>query len=92
MPSIRVTIPGMLQHTFGGHTSTTIDAVTLTELIATLQQRHPLLVPLVWHEDGSLRQHVLIFLNDTSTRWLERPDMPLRDGDTVSIVQAISGG
>ena len=92
MPSIRVTVPGLLQHTLGGRTSTTIDAATLPELIATLKQRHPLLVPLIWDETGTLRKHVLIFLNDTATRWLEWEDVALHDGDTVAIVQAVSGG
>ena len=92
MPSIRVTIPGIIQHALGGRTSTTIDASDLVELLTTLKRQHPLLVPLLWHEDGTLRKHVLIFLNDTATRWLDRPDMPLREVDSVAIVQAVSGG
>ena len=39
-----------------------------------------------------LRQHVLLFYNDESTRWLDTLDVPLRPGDRLEIVQAVSGG
>jgi molybdopterin synthase sulfur carrier subunit len=92
MPSIPVTIPGLLRHAIGGDMATTIEADTLSELIAKLKQKYPLLVPLLWDETGELRKHVLIFYNDTATRWLPLTDQPLKDGDTVAVMQAISGG
>ncbi len=92
MPLIPVTIPGLLRHAIGEATETVIDAATLSELIAKLKQKHPLLVPLLWDETGELRKHVLIFYNDTATRWLDSKDQPLKDGDKVAVMQAISGG
>jgi molybdopterin converting factor small subunit len=37
---------------------------------------------------------VLCFLNDVNTRWLaeEAWDAPLRDGDSLLFMQAVSGG
>jgi molybdopterin converting factor small subunit len=92
MPSIRVTVPGLLRHTTGGDTHTTIIAATLPELLTALKRRHPLLVPLIWDESGTLRKHVLIFLNDTATKWMDDLDIPLKQGDQLAIVQAVSGG
>jgi molybdopterin synthase sulfur carrier subunit len=92
MPSIPVTIPGLLRHAIGGDTATIIEADTLSELIGRLKAAHPLLVPLLWDESGNLRRHVLIFYNDTATRWLPSMDQALKPGDTVAIMQAISGG
>ena len=40
----------------------------------------------------SLRQHVLCFHNETNTRWLDSMAVPLTDGDTITILQAVSGG
>lgn len=92
MAIVKVTVPGLLSHTLNGSTSTTLNASTLAELLATLKRQHPLLVPLIWDEQGTLRKHVLIFLNDTATKWMETDDVPLKDGDTVAVVQAVSGG
>jgi molybdopterin converting factor small subunit len=92
MPAIPVTVPGMLRHAIGDAAYVTIEAATLPDLVAQLKRRFPLLVPLVWTETGELRKHVLIFLNDTASRWLPSLDMPLKDGDRVTIVQAVSGG
>jgi molybdopterin converting factor small subunit len=92
MPAIRVTVPGLLRHTIGEQPFVTIDATTLRELITKLQKGYPLLRSLIWDEQLVLRQHVLIFLNDTATKWLETLDVELKEGDTVAVMQAISGG
>jgi molybdopterin converting factor small subunit len=43
-------------------------------------------------ESGRFRQHVLCFLNDINTRWLEEKSPSLQDGDCITILQAVSGG
>jgi molybdopterin converting factor small subunit len=92
MPTISITVPGLLRHTIGERDRVEIDASTLDELIGKLKQQCPLLVPLVWDEQGQIRRHVLIFLNDTATKYLPRTDFPLHEGDRLAIVQAVSGG
>ena len=92
MPVVSITVPGLLRHAIGDRDRVEIEASTLDELITRLQARCPLLVPLVWDEQGRIRRHVLIFLNDTATKYLPREAFPLHEGDRLAIVQAVSGG
>lgn len=89
---IDVQIPALLQDCVGNTRQLAIDADRLDAAIARIREDFPLLRPHVWDDAGNLRQHVLIFYNDTAIRWLDRLDVPLNEGDRVTIVQAISGG
>ena len=87
-----VTIPTLLQDCVGGARHFSIEAERLDLALARIRQQFPLLRPHIWDDEGNLRRHVLIFYNDTATRWLGRMDTPLKAGDRVTIVQAVSGG
>ena len=89
---ILVTVPTILRDSTGGRDSVTIEARTLSEALDRLDEDYPLLRVHLYDETGRLRPHVLIFYNEESTRWLERLDMPLRPGDRLEILQAVSGG
>jgi molybdopterin converting factor small subunit len=43
-------------------------------------------------ESGKFRPHVLCFLNEVNTRWLDGADPRLQQGDRITILQAVSGG
>ena len=43
-------------------------------------------------ESGRFRKHVLCFVNDVNTRWLDADNPSLHDGDCITILQAVSGG
>lgn len=90
--TIEVTIPGMLRDCVNGKTKFTVDAATFAEALEVMKRDYPILRAHVWLDSGVLRPHVLIFYNDTSTRWLETLDVPLKTGDRIQIVQAVSGG
>ena len=89
---IQVTVPSMLTHAVGDTRHVWVDASTLSELIRNLQSQFPLLRPLVWDDQLQLRKHIMIFLNDQSVAWLDEPNPTLKESDTLSIVQAVSGG
>ncbi len=89
---IQVTVPSMLAHAVGDTRHVWVDASTLAELIRNVQTQFPLLRPLVWDEQFQLRKHIMIFLNDQSIAWLNEPDPQLKEHDTLSLVQAVSGG
>lgn len=89
---LSVTVPTLLQDCVGGRRDFVIEADRLDQAIERIRSDFPLLRPHVWDDAGKLRQHVLIFYNDTAIRWLERTDVPLVERDRLSIVQAISGG
>jgi molybdopterin converting factor small subunit len=88
--TIDVTIPRLLSDAIGEHVIA-IDADTLAAAVDRLRA-HAKLGPLIFDDAGRLRPHVLIFHNDQATRWLDSLDVPIRAGDTISVVQATSGG
>ena len=88
--TIDVTVPGLIADAIGRR-HLAIDAETLAEALSTLAA-HPQVGPLVFDNAGHVRQHVLIFHNDTATRHMTTFDLPLRHGDRLAIVQAVSGG
>ncbi len=89
---IDVTIPTLLQDCVGGRRHVNVEADRLDAAIDRIREGFPLLRPHMWDDAGQLRPHVLIFYNDTALRWLESLDVPLNEGDRLTIVQAISGG
>lgn len=89
---ITVTLPTILSDCTGGLNPVTIEADTLAEALASLRERYPLLRVHLYDEAERLRPHVLIFYNEESTRWLEHLDVPLKPGDRLEILQAVSGG
>ena len=90
--SIQVTVPTILLDCTGGRNPVTIEAATLSEALQRLMDSYPLLKVHLYDESEHLRPHVLIFFNEESTRWLERLDVPLKPGDRLEILQAVSGG
>lgn len=89
---IEVIVPTMLRDCTEGQGRLTLAAPTLGGALDTLMGTHPLLRLHVYQEDGSLRPHVLIYLNDENIAWLDQPDRPLRRGDRLAILQNVSGG
>ncbi len=90
--SIEVNVPTLLRDCTGGVNPVSIEAATLEEALQRLRDSYPLLRVHLYDETEHLRPHVLIFYNEESTSWLERLDVPLRPGDRLEIVQAVSGG
>jgi len=89
---VRVEIPSVLAQVVEGRRSVEVEGATLSEAIAALVRLHPALGIHLFDESGRFRQHVLCFHNRTSTRWMEHLDVPVADGDTITILQAVSGG
>lgn len=89
---IEVSVPTILRDCTGGRNSVTIEANTLSEALERLRETYPLLRVHLYDEAEHLRPHVMIFYNEESTRWLESMDVPLKPGDRLEILQAVSGG
>lgn len=62
---------------------------SLVEVLAVLDQRYPGLRFRIVDEQDRMRAHMRFFVNGEQTFDLQRP---LRPGDSVQIVQALSGG
>lgn len=88
--SIAVSLPGLLRDAIG-ESSVNVVADDLAGAMSQLR-RHAKLGPMIFDERGELRPHVLVFHNDIATRHLESLAVKLRPGDTIAVVQAVSGG
>ncbi|NEE03761.1 MoaD/ThiS family protein [Phytoactinopolyspora halotolerans] len=89
---IEVSVPAMLRDCTEGRTRFTIAATTLADAIQQLMTTYPLLRLHVYRDDGQLRPHVLIYLNDQNTAWLQADDVKLKPGDRLAVLQNVSGG
>ena len=92
MASVTIELPSMLSHGAGVPASIPIEADSLEAALRALVAQHPALDVHLFDETGGFRQHVLCFHNQTNTRWLPSADVALRMGDTITILQAVSGG
>lgn len=89
---ITVSLPSLLANCTGGARDVTVEAATLQGSIDALLAGWPLLRPHLLDERGRLREHVNLFLNDQNVRWIDDWNRPLSPGDTVTVIQAVSGG
>ena len=92
MSAVTINLPSLLGPIADGARSVNVEADTVKAALDELVVRHPALKIHLFDETGGFRQHVLCFHNDTNTRWLESIDVPVSEGDTITIIQAVSGG
>ena len=91
MAHVTVELPSLLRNVLGKGTLS-VEGGTLDEALEDAYAQLPGLRVHLCDESGRFRQHVLCFLNDTNTRWLDADNPSLRDGDCITILQAVSGG
>ncbi len=91
-PRILVYLPSLLEQAAGGAREIEISASTLRGAIDVLLDTRPELAVHLFDETGALREHVNLFLNDQNLRWLDDWSVPLGEGDTLTVLQAVSGG
>jgi molybdopterin converting factor small subunit len=91
MARVRLDLPSLLRDLLP-EGSIAVEGGTLDEALEDAYRKLPTLRVRLCDESGGFRPHVLCFLNDVNTRWFEGPAPILRDGDTITILQAVSGG
>lgn len=92
---VQVTVPSLLKDCTGDRTHFVLETEAGTTVAGALEQllaRHPLLRLHLYDEQERQRKHVLIYYNQENIAWLERLDTPLQPGDSLSVVQNVSGG
>jgi molybdopterin synthase sulfur carrier subunit len=89
---IRVRIPTPLRPLTKGQGEVTAQAMSIAEMIETLNTSHPGIKDRLCDETGELRRFVNIYVNEEDIRFLKGKETSLKDGDEVSIVPAIAGG
>ena len=90
--AITVCIPSPLRDTTGGASKLSLASPTVRAALQQLEQTHPALYISVCDETGAVRRHVNLFVNNAHIRERDGLDTPLRPGDVLTIMPAVSGG
>jgi molybdopterin converting factor small subunit len=86
MPLVR--LRGPLKRLADDRAEHTIEGASVAELLAGLERAHPAASGWILDERGAVRRHINVFVNGE----LCRQDDPVREGDEVDVLPAISGG
>jgi molybdopterin synthase sulfur carrier subunit len=91
---ITFNVTGFLTDFTNGQSQIVVDspAATVDEALESLWRLHVGLRDRVLNEQGQLRQHVNIFLNDDNVRRRELLDTALPENCEITILPAVSGG
>ncbi len=92
MARVTVLLYGAYRQFAGGRKRTVVDASSIGEALDRAADAIPALRERLRDEQGRLREHTNIFANDEEIRRLDGERTPLRDGDLVHIIPAVSGG
>jgi molybdopterin converting factor small subunit len=89
---VTVRVPAVLAQIVGGESRFEVRGETVGEALNDLIRQRPALAVHLFDGAGSLRRHILCFLNDGYARGGEALERPVRPGDTVTILNSVSGG
>ncbi len=91
---ITCNVAGFLTDFTGGLNQIVLETgpTSVNEALAQLWKLHPGLRDRVVNEQGHLRQHVNIFLNDENIRRKESLDTAVGEGSELTILPSVSGG
>jgi sulfur-carrier protein len=87
-----IRIPTPLRNATGGASTVDVDAGTVGEALASLEQAHPGVSERLLDDNGRLRRFVNVFVDDEDVRFAQGLETPVADGSTVSIIPAVAGG
>jgi sulfur-carrier protein len=87
-----VRIPGPLRSLAAGSGEVAVRARTVRGALDELVRRHPGLGRHLRTENGELREHVNVYLNEDDIRYLDGEATALGAGDTITVVPSIAGG
>lgn len=90
MPYVKFT--GHLRRFFPDLSEGTVNGKTVADVIGELDKRYPGLAAYIVDEQGALRKHVNIFINDELIQDRRQLQDPVSEADQLFIFQALSGG
>ena len=92
--AISLVLPHALTPYARGAGTLALDArcTTVRSALASVAAEWPAVTDRILTEQGVLRRHVNVFVGDESIQFLGGLDTPLADGDTITVVPAVSGG
>ncbi|MBM3846826.1 MAG: MoaD/ThiS family protein [Verrucomicrobia bacterium] len=85
-------VPGPLRNVCRGAAELRIPATSVREALLSLERHHPDFHRCICDETGAVRRHINIFINNTHMRDCQGLETPLRPGDTLIVLPAVSDG
>jgi molybdopterin synthase sulfur carrier subunit len=92
MMPLKVRIPTPLRKFTNGVDEIEAKGGTIGEVLTGLCVQYAEFKPRLFKEDGSLNRFVNVFVNEEDIRFLQDLNTPVKDGDDISIIQAVAGG
>jgi sulfur-carrier protein len=91
---VSIILPSALLRYSRGTNAVNVDAscATVGGALAELAVRLPAVTDRVLTEQGELRRHVNVFVGDESIQFMDGLATAITDGETITIVPAVSGG
>lgn len=89
---VEVRIPTVFRKYTDGLPSVELEQGTIADLIGQLDARFPGMKDQLLTGDGALHRFVNVYVNDEDSRYLEKLETKVADGDTVSILPSVAGG
>lgn len=92
--TISVVLPRALTPYSSGTGTLRLDGTfaTVADALAAVASQWPAVTDRVLTEQGELRRHVNVFLGEENVRFLDGLRSPVSNGETITIVAAVSGG
>ena len=90
--AICVRIPTPLRKFTDGAAELEANGGTVAEVLSGLCEKYAEFKPRLFKEDGSLNRFVNIFVNEEDIRFDDDLNTAVKDGDEISIIQAVAGG
>lgn len=91
-PDVTLHVFGQLRTYCAGAAQLPISAGTVRGALDDLARSQSALYRNVCDETGMVRRHLNVFVNSDNVRDLDGVDTPLRPGDVLTILPAVSGG
>jgi sulfur-carrier protein len=90
--SLKLIIPTPLRRLTGDEDTLEVEAGTVKEIIARLDDRYPGFRSRLCEDDERLRRFINIYVDGEDVRFLDNLSTQVKDGAELSIVLAIAGG
>lgn len=87
-----VRLYGAFSEFAGGVKRAQVDGATVAEALETLVRAHPSLRERLRDERGRFRRHLNVYLNEDDLRDVGGDGAPVREGDVIHLIPAVSGG
>ena len=89
---IKVHVPQTLRAYCDGAREICLSVPSVRAALEELERRYPDLYLGICDETGAVRRHVNLFVNTSHVRELQGLDTPLKPGDDLIVLPAVSGG